>query len=116
MLAVVSKRLRTERLWDCLGFGIDRYTGYALGSCRFSVVVCRVMVQHEAKRSKEEEGLNEPSSRCRNLTLSRWRHIGRPVTRKKNTVATCFYGTIRTTSTMGHSPKLSDGPLGHPGS
>ena len=55
------------------------------------------------------------SSRCRNLTLSRWRHFGRPVTQKKSTVATCFYGTIRTTSTMGHSPKLGDGPLGHPG-
>ena len=34
---------------------------HALGSCRFFVVVCWVTVQHKAKRSKEEEGLNEPT-------------------------------------------------------
>ena len=39
------------------------------------------------------------SSRCQSLTLSHWRHfLGRPVTQKESTAATCFYGTYSRTT------------------
>ena len=52
---------------------------------------------------------------CRSLTLSALEALWQARNSKQSTVATCFYGTIRTTSTMGHSPELGDGPIGHPG-
>ena len=45
---------------------------------------------------------------CWCLMLSALETLWKARNLKTGTLATCFYGTIRNTSTMGHSPKLGD--------